>query len=107
MYRNSSRVSPGGTVELLFSEVAGYKLYGPNDLAFGPRNAKVECGSLAAVRFIKVLNPIAILADSVGSVVDRAVVHHQNLHLLRREIWCRWLWKRSIVAGFFQSREFI
>jgi gluconolactonase len=30
------RVSPDGTVELLFSEVAGYQLYGPNDLAFGP-----------------------------------------------------------------------
>jgi len=26
------RVSAGGTVELLFSEVAGYPLYGPNDL---------------------------------------------------------------------------
>jgi gluconolactonase len=30
------RVRPGGSVELLFSEVAGYALYGPNDLAFGP-----------------------------------------------------------------------
>ena len=30
------RVRPDGTVELLFSEVAGYQLYGPNDLAFGP-----------------------------------------------------------------------
>jgi gluconolactonase len=30
------RVLPDGTVELLFSEVAGYPLYGPNDLAFGP-----------------------------------------------------------------------
>jgi gluconolactonase len=30
------RVVPGGPVELLFSEVAGYTLYGPNDLAFGP-----------------------------------------------------------------------
>jgi len=30
------RVRPGGSVELLFSEVAGYTLYGPNDLAFGP-----------------------------------------------------------------------
>jgi gluconolactonase len=30
------RVLPDGSVELLFSEVAGYTLYGPNDLAFGP-----------------------------------------------------------------------
>jgi len=30
------RVNKDGTVELLCSEVAGYKLYGPNDLAFGP-----------------------------------------------------------------------
>jgi gluconolactonase len=30
------RVMPDGTVELLFSEVAGHELYGPNDLAFGP-----------------------------------------------------------------------
>jgi gluconolactonase len=30
------RVKKDGTVELLRSEVAGYKLYGPNDLAFGP-----------------------------------------------------------------------
>jgi gluconolactonase len=30
------RVMPDGTVELIFSEVAGYELYGPNDLAFGP-----------------------------------------------------------------------
>lgn len=30
------RVRKDGTVELVCSEVAGYKLYGPNDLAFGP-----------------------------------------------------------------------
>jgi gluconolactonase len=30
------RVRADGTVELLCSEVAGYKLVGPNDLAFGP-----------------------------------------------------------------------
>lgn len=30
------RVRKDGKVELLRSEVAGYKLYGPNDLAFGP-----------------------------------------------------------------------
>jgi len=30
------RVRGDGTVELLFSELAGFQLYGPNDLAFGP-----------------------------------------------------------------------
>jgi gluconolactonase len=30
------RVARDGTVELLFAETAGYPLYGPNDLAFGP-----------------------------------------------------------------------
>jgi gluconolactonase len=30
------RVNPDGTVELLCSEVAGFELFGPNDLAFGP-----------------------------------------------------------------------
>jgi gluconolactonase len=30
------RVAPGGTAELLCSQVAGHVLYGPNDLAFGP-----------------------------------------------------------------------
>ena len=30
------RINPDGSVELLFSEVDGYQLYGPNDLAFGP-----------------------------------------------------------------------
>jgi gluconolactonase len=30
------RVRAHGTVELLFSEVAGHALYCPNDLAFGP-----------------------------------------------------------------------
>jgi gluconolactonase len=30
------RVRKDGTVELICSEVAGHKLYGPNDLAFGP-----------------------------------------------------------------------
>jgi len=30
------RVQPDGSVELLCSQVAGYELYAPNDLAFGP-----------------------------------------------------------------------
>jgi gluconolactonase len=47
------RVSPDGTVELLFSQVAGYTLYGPNDLAFGPdgRLYFTESGSEQDFRF--------------------------------------------------------
>jgi gluconolactonase len=47
------RVSPDGAAELLFSEVAGRKLYGPNDLAFGPdgRLYFTESGSEQDFRF--------------------------------------------------------
>ena len=47
------RVLPNGTVELLFSEAAGYPLYGPNDLAFGPdgRLWFTESGSERDFRF--------------------------------------------------------
>ena len=47
------RVNPDGTVELLCSEVAGYQLYGPNDLAFGPdgRLYFTESGSEQDFRF--------------------------------------------------------
>jgi gluconolactonase len=47
------RVLPDGTAELLFSEVAGYQLYGPNDLAFGPdgRLWFTESGSEYDLRF--------------------------------------------------------
>src|SRR6266496_3919228 len=47
------RVAADGTVQLLFSEVAGYKLYGPNDLAFGPdgRLYFTESGSEQDFRF--------------------------------------------------------
>jgi gluconolactonase len=47
------RVLPDRTVELLFSEVAGYRLYGPNDLAFGPdgRLWFTESGSEQDFRF--------------------------------------------------------
>ncbi len=47
------RVHPDGSVELLFSEVAGYQLYGPNDLAFGPdgRLWFTESGSEQDFRF--------------------------------------------------------
>ena len=47
------RVNRDGTVELLFSEVAGYQLYGPNDLAFGPDGQLyfTESGSEQDFRF--------------------------------------------------------
>ena len=47
------RVSADGTVELLCSQVAGYPLYGPNDLAFGPdgRLYFTESGSEQDFRF--------------------------------------------------------
>jgi len=47
------RVRADGTVELLFSQVAGYQLYGPNDLAFGPdgRLYFTESGSEQDFRF--------------------------------------------------------
>jgi gluconolactonase len=47
------RVLPDGSVELLFSEVAGRTLYGPNDLAFGPdgRLWFTESGSEQDFRF--------------------------------------------------------
>ena len=47
------RVNPDGSVELLFSEVDGYTLYGPNDLAFGPdgRLYFTESGSEQDFRF--------------------------------------------------------
>jgi gluconolactonase len=47
------RVLPDGTVELVLSEVAGYTLYGPNDLAFGPdgRLWFTESGSEQDFRF--------------------------------------------------------
>ena len=47
------RVSPDGAVELLVTQVAGYTLYGPNDLAFGPdgRLYFTESGSEQDFRF--------------------------------------------------------
>ena len=47
------RVQPDGSVELMFAEVDGYPLYGPNDLAFGPdgRLYFTESGSESDFRF--------------------------------------------------------
>lgn len=61
------RVRPDGTVELLFSEVAGYELYGPNDLAFGPdgRLYFTESGSEQDFRF-DVRSPGRLFAAGAG-----------------------------------------
>jgi gluconolactonase len=65
------RVLPGGTVELLFSEVAGYRLYGPNDLAFGPdgRLWFTESGSEQDFRF-DVRSPGRLFAVGPSGVGD-------------------------------------
>ena len=62
------RVLPDGSVELLFSEVAGYTLYGPNDLAFGPdgRLWFTESGSEQDFRF-DVRSPGRLFAVSAAS----------------------------------------
>jgi gluconolactonase len=62
------RAWPDGTVELLFSQVAGHTLYGPNDLAFGPdgRLYFTESGSEQDFRF-DVRAPGALyVVDSAG-----------------------------------------
>jgi gluconolactonase len=62
------RVHADGTIELLFSEVAGHVLYGPNDLAFGPdgRLYFTESGSEQDFRF-DVRSPGRLFAvDSSG-----------------------------------------
>jgi len=63
------RVRADGTVELLLSELAGYQLYGPNDLAFGPdgRLYFTESGSEQDFRF-DVRSPGRLFAvDSSGA----------------------------------------
>ena len=62
------RVQPDGSVELLFSEVAGHTLYGPNDLAFGPdgRLWFTESGSEQDFRF-DVRAPGRLFAVSAAS----------------------------------------
>ena len=67
------RAHHDGTVELLFSEVAGYPLYGPNDLAFGPdgRLWFTESGSEQDLRF-DVRSPgrlFAVGASGAGEMV--------------------------------------
>ena len=63
------RAHPDGSVELLFSELAGYPLYGPNDLAFGPdgRLYFTESGSETDFRF-DVRSPGRLFAIPFGGV---------------------------------------
>jgi gluconolactonase len=61
------RARPDGSVELLFAEVDGYPLFGPNDLAFGPdgRLYFTESGSEQDFRF-DVRSPGRLFAVSPG-----------------------------------------
>ena len=63
------RADPDGSVVLLFSEVDGYELYGPNDLAFGPdgRLYFTESGSETDFRF-DVRSPGRLFAVGAGGV---------------------------------------
>ena len=63
------RVSPDGSVEMMFTEVGGYPLYGPNDLAFGPdgRLYFTESGSEQDFRF-DVRSPGRLFAIPHGGV---------------------------------------
>lgn len=67
------RVRADGTVELLISEVAGYKLYGPNDLAFGPdgRLYFTESGTEEDFRFdVRVPGRLfAVAPDGAGEML--------------------------------------
>ncbi len=67
------RVQPDGSVELMFAEVDGYTLYGPNDLAFGPdgRLYFTESGSETDFRF-DVRSPgrlFAVAASGAGEML--------------------------------------
>ena len=66
------RVQPDGTVELLFSEVAGHTLYGPNDLAFGPdgRLWFTESGSEQDFRFdVRAPGRLSVAGSGAGEMV--------------------------------------
>jgi gluconolactonase len=78
------RVNPDGSVELLVSEVAGYTLYGPNDLAFGPdgRLWFTESGTETDERF-EVSSPgrlFAIGQDGGGEMLlERPAVYPNGI----------------------------
>jgi len=93
------RVSPDGSVELLFSEVDGYTLYGPNDLAFGPdgRLYFTESGSEQDFRF-DVRAPgrlFAVGADGGGEMLfERRDVYPNGIAFDARG---RLYWTESMV----------
>jgi gluconolactonase len=93
------RVRPDGTVELLFSEVAGYKLYGPNDLAFGPdgRLYFTESGSEQDFRFdIRVPGRLfAVAPDGAGEMLlERPNVYPNGIAFDREQ---RLYWTESMA----------
>ena len=93
------RVRPDGTVELLFSEVAGYKLYGPNDLAFGPdgRLYFTESGSEQDFRFdVRVPGRLfAVAPDGAGEMLlERPNVYPNGIAFDREQ---RLYWTESMA----------
>jgi gluconolactonase len=93
------RVSADGRVELLFSELAGYQLYGPNDLAFGPdgRLYFTESGSEQDFRF-DVRSPgrlFAVDASGAGEMLlERPDVYPNGIAFDARQ---RLYWTESMA----------
>lgn len=93
------RVRADGTVELLVSEVAGYKLYGPNDLAFGPdgRLYFTESGSEQDFRFdVRVPGRLfAVGPDGAGEMLlERPGVYPNGIAFDREQ---RLYWTESMA----------
>lgn len=93
------RVRSDGTVELLFSEVAGYQLYGPNDLAFGPdgRLYFTESGSEQDFRFdVRVPGRLfAVAPDGAGEMLlERPNVYPNGIAFDREQ---RLYWTESMA----------
>jgi gluconolactonase len=93
------RASADGVVELLFSELAGYQLYGPNDLAFGPdgRLYFTESGSEQDFRF-DVRSPgrlFAVGASGAGEMLlERPDVYPNGIAFDARQ---RLYWTESMA----------
>ncbi len=93
------RVRADGTVELLASEVAGYKLYGPNDLAFGPdgRLYFTESGTEQDFRFdVRVPGRLfAVAPDGAGEMLlERPGVYPNGIAFDREQ---RLYWTESMA----------
>lgn len=93
------RVSADGAVELLFSELAGHQLYGPNDCAFGPdgRLYFTESGSEQDFRF-DVRSPgrlFAVDASGAGEMLlERPDVYPNGIAFDARQ---RLYWTESMA----------